>query len=158
MVSIGIADTTHIPQILEVWKGLMAHHVPLDPIFQDTRQDAPAIWEKYMREHMASSDGIVLVALDGEEVVGFLMAQLSDYPPIFENRRHGAIADTAVKEGRRREGIGTLLVGRVMAWFREKGVGRVEVRVAHMNPEGQAFWSKQGFKDIMDVKRLDIER
>jgi len=78
MVSIGIADATHIPQMIEVWKGLMAHHIPLDPIFQDTRQDAPAIWEKYMREHMASSDGIVLVALDGEEVVGFLMAQIAE--------------------------------------------------------------------------------
>jgi GNAT superfamily N-acetyltransferase len=157
MVTVGYADAAHIPQILEVWKGLMDHHKDLDPIFQDIRPDAPAIWERYMREHMASSDGIVLVALDGDEVVGFLMAQLSDYPPIFGERRHGAIADTAVKEGRRREGIGTMLVGRVMEWFREKGVGRIEVRVAHLNPEGQAFWAKQGFEDIMDVKRLDIE-
>jgi ribosomal protein S18 acetylase RimI-like enzyme len=147
----------HIPQVVEVWTELMAHHAPLDPLFQDLSPDATSIWERYMREHMASSDGVVFVALDGEEVVGFLMAQLSEYPPVFNGRKHGSIADTAVKEGRRREGIGTMLVARVMEWFKEKGIRRIEVRVAHVNPEGQAFWAKQGFKDIMDVKRLDIE-
>ena len=56
-----------------------------------------------------------------------------------------------MRAGARRRGIGSALARAALAWVRERGVARVEVRVAARNPEGQGFWRAQGFSDWMDV-------
>ena len=61
------------------------------------------------------------------------------------------ITDLGVREGLRRRGIGRALVGAAADWITERGVARVEVRVAAGNREGQAFWRALGYGDLMDV-------
>ena len=56
-----------------------------------------------------------------------------------------------VRAHERRRGIGRGLVERALAWVRERGVERCEVRVASLNAEGQQFWRSLGFGDLMDV-------
>jgi hypothetical protein len=44
-----------------------------------------------------------------------------------------------------------VLAAAALDWTAERGVDRVEVRVASGNAEGQAFWRGLGFDDLMDV-------
>jgi GNAT superfamily N-acetyltransferase len=56
-----------------------------------------------------------------------------------------------VEAAERRCGLGCALVAEALAWARERGAARVEVRVGARNPEAQAFWRAQGFGDFVDV-------
>ena len=41
-------------------------------------------------------------------------------------------------------------------WLRERGVPRVEVRVAVRNAAGQAFWRALGYDDLVDVLQRSL--
>ena len=43
------------------------------------------------------------------------------------------------------------IVANAVDWVKERGVARIEIRVATGNREGQAFWRELGFDDLLDV-------
>jgi len=43
----------------------------------------------------------------------------------------------------------------LLAWFKKRGLDRIELRVAARNPIGYAFWKKSGFKDYLHVLYLE---
>jgi len=145
MVEIATATEAHVPQIVELWREFMDFHKDLDPRFP-LRAEAPASYEKYLREQMQSPDWLVLVALEGDAVVGLTVAQIGKYPPIFERESNGYISEMAVKSGHRRAGIGERLLEMAFEWFRSRGIDRVELSVAARNPVGYPFWRKHGFR------------
>ena len=145
-IEIATASETHVPQIVELWREFMDFHKDLDPRFP-LRAEAPASYENYLREQMHSPDWLVLVALDGDTVVGLTVGQIMKYPPIFQRETYGYISEMAVKSDRRRQGVGELLLAKVFEWFKSKGVYRVELSVAARNPVGYPFWRKHGFTD-----------
>ena len=83
--------------------------------------------------------------------MGFCTAQIEAAPPVVQEKARAEITDLFVREDSRRRGIGRRLVEAVTEWLRERGVPRVEVRVAVRNAEGQAFWRALGYDDLVDV-------
>ncbi len=150
------AAEAQVPQLVELWQEFMDFHRPLDPRFP-MRPEAPASYEKYVRENMRKPDWLVLVALDGGRVVGAATAQISRYAPIFERETYGAINEMAVSESRRRQGIGEALLEGAFEWFRSRGIDRVELTVAASNTVGYPFWRKHGFKDYSHHLYRDLK-
>ncbi len=140
------AAEAHVAQLVELWQEFMEFHKDLDPRFP-LRADVTALYENHLREQMCSADRLVLVALDGDVVVGLTTCEIAKYAPIFRREFCGFISEMAVKSGRRREGIGEGLLERAYEWFRLRGIDRVELNVAARNPVGYPFWRKHGFKD-----------
>jgi ribosomal protein S18 acetylase RimI-like enzyme len=155
MAAIAKADESHVPQIVDLWKELMDFHSERDPQFARA-EDGHVHFEKHLRDVLAKAEWRVFVALDGERVVGYLMAQAAKRPPVMKQRDFGSISDLAVTRSHRRRGIGQELLRAAVAWFGEQGLRRVEAHVAAANEVARGFWSAQGFEDHMRTMRLRL--
>lgn len=82
-----------------------------------------------------------LVAED-DEVVGYVVADVIDS----HGRDLGHIKDIAVRESRRGEGIGTLLLTRAFAVLETEGVGSVKLEVRESNENARSLYRTHGFE------------
>jgi len=148
MIEIVRAEEKHIPEIVRLWEEFMDFHKDIDPRFP-MRKDAPLIWGKHLATLMTSDDTHILVALGGGHAVGFSISMLDKYPPIFQRETCGFIAAVAITAAYRRKGVGQKMLVEILAWFRSKGVERVELTTTAQNAVASSFWQKQGFKIYM---------
>ncbi len=58
----------------------------------------------------------------------------------------GVIDECYVIPSLRRQGIGSHLVTKAIAWFKAENIGRIELSVVAENTYGEAFWKKYGFE------------
>jgi ribosomal protein S18 acetylase RimI-like enzyme len=153
------ASESHVRGITEVWKEFTDFHRDIDPFFT-TREDAQAEFDKYLRTALESKDSRVFVVLGGGNIVGYAIAQIAKYPPVFKREIYGYITDFVVKASHRRRGIGTELLQKIYDWFKPSGIDRIELRVAAQNEVGYSFWRKHGFQDYIHVlyKPFEEER
>jgi GNAT superfamily N-acetyltransferase len=127
----------------------MEHHRPIDPHWR-MAPTAGDEWRDFAEGLLADPDGAVLV-WDAEDLDGFCAVRVRRAPPDFAEQARGEIMDLFVRKEVRRRGIGGELVRAALGWCAARGGGRVEVRVAAANAEGQAFWRALGFGDFVDV-------
>lgn len=139
-----------LDRVVGLWSALLGHHEALDPHWlaapgaEDERR-------RLLARLLADADAAVLVWEEEGDLLGFCAAQIEVAPPMVAERARAEITDLFVCEDSRRRGIGRRLVEAVTDWIRERGVRRVEVRVAVRNAEGQAFWRALGYADLVDV-------
>ncbi len=148
--SLRRAGPGDLEPLLELWILLTRHHAALHPFFALREGAAPEI-RRLLRAQLGDPDLACFVWQEGAGIQGFCLVRIDRAPPIQEERERAEITDLAVREQARRRGIGAALVGAALAWVRDRGVARVEVRVAARNGAGQGFWRAQGFSDLMDV-------
>ncbi len=126
------------------------HHAPLDPSFA-LGAGAEDEAREFLRGLLRDSDAAVFVCDEGGDLRGLCIVRVDRAPRMLRERERAEITDLGVREAARRRGLGRALAGAALDWVAERGVDRVEVRVAAGNPEGQAFWRALGFADHVDV-------
>jgi ribosomal protein S18 acetylase RimI-like enzyme len=143
-VNIRKAAVDDLNAIGNLWQEFMDFHKRRDPHYSRST-DGHERFKEFVSGHMTSGMSCVLVAEQGTTVVGYCLATLTKYPPVFENRNYGMVFDLAVMELCRRKGIGERLFREAEAWFADRGIHRIKVRVAVSNETSTAFWKKMGF-------------
>jgi len=128
----------------------------LDPFFI-RREDAHLNYESYIKELMKSEDTKIFGALEDKNLLGFIVAKLSYYPPIYLQEKYGSIDDIIITSSYRRMGVGSMLLERAFGWFNSRGLIRVELNVVKQNQEAYSFYLKHGFKDYMHKLFLEIK-
>jgi GNAT superfamily N-acetyltransferase len=149
-VTIRKAVVDDLNSIGNLWQEFMDFHKSRDPHFSRST-DGHDRFKEFINGHMNSETWCVLVAERDGEPVGYCLATLAKYPPVFENRDYGTVFDLAVTERYRRNGIGERLYDTVQMWFADYGVHRIEVRVVVLNETSTAFWRKMGFKPYVEI-------
>ncbi len=149
------ARKSDIPDILEIWKELMDFHVPFDSRYTRS-DDAEESMGENLERLIEAEDALVIVGVENTKVLGFGIARIDKYPPVFIKQTCGSIADLAVCSGHRRKGLGELMLKEMLDWFQSQGIDRVELRVASMNTVGYSFWRKHGFTDYMHIMYRDL--
>ena len=149
------ARKSDIPAILEIWKELMDFHVPFDSRYT-LSDDAEESMGKNLARLIAAEDALVIIAVENTKPMGFGIARIDKYSPVFIKQTCGSIADLAVSSGHRRKGTGELMLNEMLDWFQSQGIDRVELRVASMNTVGYSFWRKHGFTDYMHIMYRDL--
>ena len=149
------AEFVDLDRVAALWTLITRHHEPLDPAFR-MREGVEGELRELLRAIARDPDSEIFVYEEGGDLPGMLIVRIDRAPPIMAEVERAEITDLGVRPGARRQGVATLLLREALRWIRASGVHRVEVQVAHANPEGQAFWRSQGFGDFMDVlnKRL----
>ena len=142
--------------IEELWKEFMDFHKAGDS--HCTRSsDGLERFREFIAGHMTSDSVLLLVAEQNGDVVGYCIAKLAKYPPVYESRDYGAVSDLAVSAAHRRTGIGERLYLAAQAWFADRGIHRIEVGVALSNETSRAFWKKMGFSPYLTLAYRTIE-
>jgi len=154
-VKIVTGKKEHLDGLKEVFVELMEHHRPIDHRFPMI-DNAQTIYQKRLLNYMNTEDTQILVALEGDEVIGFATLRIDKYSPVFHPGTYGMIDDMAVKARYRRQGTGQKILEAAYTWFRSKKVDRVELSVLTQNETGYAFWKKQGYKDYLHCMYLSI--
>ena len=142
------ASAADLPAVLEIWKEMIEYHAPFDSLFV-LAEDAEETFQKYLVNQLENDDTIVIVGVEGDEVIGFTMASVGAYPPVFAKTQHGSISDMAVRSEHRRKGCGQIMLDGLYQWFRNRGIDRVELRAVRRNEAAYSFWKKQGFSDYI---------
>jgi aminoglycoside 3-N-acetyltransferase I len=148
---------TEPPRLLRLSPGDLPLMRRLNAMFGAAFEDPDAYGgappaDGYLRELLARPHVIAVAALDGEAVVGGLVAYELDK---FEQaRREVYIYDLAVAETHRRRGIATALIGRLQAIARERGAYVIYVQADYVDPPAIALYEKLGVRE--EVLHFDI--
>ena len=105
---------------------------------------------------MASDKGLVLVALDGDEVIGYSISEIKDPPRGSTRTEYGYIHHMAITEKYRHTGVGEKMFNEILKWFKSKGMGRIELDITSKNYVSSSFWGKFGFKEYVRTLYLDV--
>ncbi len=136
--------------LVALWRELMRHHAPLDPHYA-LAPGADAVWREHVAGLLGGRSGAVFVSGEEGAPEAFCSVELRAASPLLAEPGRAEIADLYVSPTLRRSGRGRALVEAALAWIRERGIVRVEVRVVAANREGQNFWRALGWSDFVDV-------
>jgi len=108
-------------------------------------------WEKFVTEAMHTAvehpAARVLLAADGEELVGYVLGQIAEPPPLFEVKPYLFVSDLYVRPEYRRQGLATRLVETLRIWASTQGVWRLSLVIAEGNPAFD-LWKRLGFEPM----------
>ena len=143
--SIRTARLVDVKRIVELWKLLMEVHQKRDRHF--TRSPTgPSIFAKFVADQLEKPDSLVLVAEESGTIVAYCLAVTETHSPVFAKPRHAEIIDLSVSVAHRQRGIGERLVREVEHWFSQRGIVRIEAKVAVRNEVSTQFWRKIGYE------------
>ena len=152
-VKIRKARQRDVEQVVQLWKEFMDFHRRYDPHFSRSR-NGHLKFKDFVSKKISARNALVLVAQVNRRIVGYIIASIDAYVPVFIEKRYGAIYDLMVDSGFRRRGIGRRLVCEAREWFRKRGIKRMELSVAASNRLAVRFWSRVGFKTYMERRYL----
>ena len=107
---------------------------------------------KYLEAQCAAHDGCVLVAVSGDEVVGFACVVASthgdspDDPAVF-----AWVHDIFVGAANRRQGVGAALLAAAESFARSRGATELRLGVLERNEDARAFYRGRGFRDYLRI-------
>lgn len=151
------ARDTDIPAIASLWFEMMNYHLARDRRFA-IAHDASTIFTVWLRGLLEDQEiAYVAVAEEKGSVVGYILGQIEELPPVYHTRRIGVIRDVCVVQGARHGGLGTEMYKHSVAWFKNRHVGAIWVRLPVENKVAHQFWENQGFKPFTTVMRYEFD-
>ena len=149
LIKIIEAEEKHIPDITRLWKEFIQFHIDIEPIWIPNEEAERGQREEQTKPLMASDKGLVLVALDGDEVIGYSISEIKGPPRGSTRTEYGYIHHVAVTENYRRSGVGEQMFNEILKWFKSKGMDRIELDITSKNYVSNSFWSKLGFEEYV---------
>jgi len=145
-MNLRAARETDIPGIRDVANRSLAASYD-DVLDAETRQRAVESWygtegdaAGALAEEIADGQTVVIVAEDGDEILGFAQAFLAGDAP-----RVGRIEWLHVRPGRRGDGVASRLLDRIESALADRGADRIEASVIEANEAGRAFYEEHGY-------------
>jgi ribosomal protein S18 acetylase RimI-like enzyme len=144
------AGAPDIEPLAELWLALLRHHAAIDPAFA-LRPRALAELASLLAAQLRDPESALFVCEREGRSAGMCSVRIERAPALLAEGARAHITELCVDAAQRRRGIGAALARAALAWARERGAERVEVRVAAGNGEGQRFWRSLGFGPFVDV-------
>lgn len=141
------ATSNDIESMIDLY-GRMEDHVrqiSLDLLFT-LGSNWRELTRRYFVEFSKRDDKLVLVAQDGNDIVGFLTAMITTTLPIFVQRKYGLLNDMFVKQEYRGKGIGKKLLKTAIEWLEQNHIRRIELHVDAKNRKAITFYKAHDFK------------
>ncbi len=145
MIEIIRAKEEHVAAIGQLYLEFIKFHEDIDTIWSPIDDPIPDMTENHLRRFMKSDDGLVLVAIDKKQVVGYSLSEIKRITPGSKRGKYGYVDTMAITAGYRRTGIGEKMFTEIIKWFQSNDIDRVEVQTASQSLGANSFWQKQGF-------------
>jgi ribosomal-protein-alanine N-acetyltransferase len=111
--------------------------------------------EEEMRYFLALPSAIPLVVLEGDKILGFVIADR--FRPQRATRSMGKIITIDVAPEGRHRGTGTLLMAEAEAGLKQAGCDYVSLEVAVDNQPALAFYKKHGYSVLKVLPRYYLD-
>lgn len=151
------AKPQDIEQLTKFGLILLKQHSDLDPYFAPT-DAVDKVYRKFLEGCLYSEDGLVLVAENNGELVGYAAGEIQARSPIFMIDKNGYINDVFVLKEFRKHGIAKKFLIELKEWFESKGIEYVELSVHAANEIGKKTWTKFGFEAYELKKRVAMAK
>jgi GNAT superfamily N-acetyltransferase len=140
------AKVNDLPTIAGMAMEFMKYHAALDPYLAPAR-GARKLYFEFFRRAVFSGRSLLLVAVAGEKIVGYALAEITEKEATKKNYRYGLICDVYFEKKHRRLGGMKFFLKEIFGWFREKKIRNVELYVLLKNDIGRKAWGKYGFQE-----------
>lgn len=158
-IRIGAARPGDIPEFLASADVLVITDAGLHDAAATNLGWAAQTGIAYCTSLLASGDNLVLLARDGDDVVGHLAGRLSG-PGSVHPIRVAELESIHVYPAHRGRGAGEQLMTAFLVWAAEKGAQRATVTAYAANDGARRFYARHGFAlksvvlDLDDLPRL----
>ena len=106
------------------------------------------IGTRYFKDVVSKQDYCALVALIGDEVVGYLAGEIVSQPIAWRIiKRQAELSSMFVLSEYRNKKIGSGLIKAFFDWVRKKGIKNIKVTASAENQKAIIFYRKYGFQD-----------
>lgn len=105
-------------------------------------------WIEIAGNILARDRRSIIVAKDGEKLVGYVMFNLNASRPFKVRKKWCYISDIYVLPEYRKKGIGTMLLKAVEELARKEGIDSIRLIVWRSNETGIKFYKKNNFKEV----------
>ena len=101
----------------------------------------------FLRNMLANEERLFLVAEEGQQVLGFITATITQNETISFLIKDPIcrIGTIVVDENQKSKGVGRALMATVEQWDRESGAIQVRLEVMEFNRDAQQFYDRLGF-------------
>jgi ribosomal protein S18 acetylase RimI-like enzyme len=129
---------------------LVKEHYDFDPQrFLAARPGTPEGYASFISTQLEEPDKAVIVADDKGDVIGYAYAAVEGYDYMALRGPAGVLHDIIVDPEHRGRGVGRLLLGAALEFFRSRGVPRVVLSTAERNEAAQRLFASMGFRQTM---------
>ena len=144
--------------MVPLWYEMHSVHIPFSPSFYKLRskQQALTAIRKHFQDSIKEEGALIYVAVDGQEIVGYLKAKLTGRPPVFPTSHKVVLLDSVIiKQSYRQQGIFLEFQKRLEADARKLGAKHIQLSVDMLNSAKQVY-EKAGYRprQVLMVKSL----
>ncbi len=137
------AGRRDLKDIHALWQALRELEAKSDPRLA-LRKEAIEILRDHREVVLADSRTGIFVAEEAGEILGYVHAQIEINDPRHDPPKLGRIVDLIAREERRRQGIGTRLLGTAKEWLASMGMSEYRTTLPVHLPDGQRFFERAG--------------
>ena len=124
---------------------------PFDPTLKEEKISY------YDIKAMILSDEVeVVVAVDGEELIGSGYARIEEAKPYLKHKKYAYSGFMFVKESHRGKGVNKLVIDALYTWITSKNITEVRLDVYNDNPGAIRAYEKVGFQKHLVNMRKEI--
>ena len=113
----------------------------------------PAPWTpNFFRIIFHMNKDFFLVALDGDEIIGYTVGEIELMGKKSNPRKAGHVMNIAVKGTHQGRGVGTMLLDEVESKFIQGGADIVYLEVRESNLNAQSVYKRRGYEYVRTAK------
>ncbi len=148
-----MSDAKRVARIyMQFWKA----HSNKSPLHQPTFKINYENCLKDAKDVIKDKDYKLYIAVEGSEVVGFILMTIKKSGKCLKVRKYGHIEEAAVDKNHRRKGVARAMMNFVLDYFKKRGLKYAHIGVEVDLPIARKAWESMGFKQetIELVKKL----
>lgn len=158
MIRIRQATEKDLEGLLDLWEEFTGYLARVEPDFFQLKPDARNIYRRMVEERLWLPEHLILVAEDGDKLVGYHTASIRYPGEVFVQTPFGHISDLYLKASYRKQNLGQQMIHTAAEWFKTRGITHLDVKTFSANPKGQQFWEKNGFTAYEMAFKCGLEK
>lgn len=115
-----------------------------------------ACGERYFKKSLENEDGLVLIAEDNNNPIGYLVGRIEEVGGFRNISNMCEVDNMWIDEEYRSQGIGKQLMNEVKKWSIKKGIKKMRVIASYKNKKGIKFYEREGFGAYDLILEKDI--
>lgn len=148
------AKINDLEGILKLNLKLADYHVAIDRYYKRGKDMKDA--KKTLKDKMKKRNIKIIVMEKNSKIIGFFRGSIEAPKGYAAPSKIGRIGSAFIEKEYRGKGFSKLIFDEFLKWFKKNGIKHVELSVDTRNKTGKKSWEKLGFKQYMEIRKLDL--